>query len=111
MKRNAYFQYTQHSLPVLGHETGYLIRQSRDETDEDSKLDSPRRSLLKAILWQVMGLLSMVLIGMAVTGSVRAGGVIAGLNALLGLVSYLLYERAWNRVSWGRVVGKSGNRQ
>ena len=68
-------------------------------------MDSPRRSLIKALLWQGLGIVSTGLVGVAVTGSFRAGGQMAALNALIGLAVYLVYERVWNHITWGRRVG------
>ncbi len=49
-------------------------------------MDTPKRTWTKAILWQALGLFSMLVV-----------------NALIGLAVYILFERAWNRISWGRV--------
>jgi len=65
-------------------------------------MESPSRSITKAIIWQITGLVSMSLVGLAVTGSIRVGGVMALVNAGIGLVAYLVYERIWSKISWGR---------
>lgn len=65
-------------------------------------METKSRSLVKAIIWQVMGLTMMAVVGVIATGSFRVGGTIALMNALIGFVSYLLYERVWARISWGR---------
>ncbi|MFA7434509.1 MAG: DUF2061 domain-containing protein [Gemmobacter sp.] len=63
--------------------------------------ESRRRTLVKALLWQGIGLLSMTLIGWAMTGSVALGGSLAAINMALGFVTYVFYERFWARVRWG----------
>ena len=65
-------------------------------------METRARSLLKATLWQCLGLLSMLLVGVLVTGSVGVGGLMALINSAMGFVVYLLYERIWARVRWGR---------
>lgn len=65
-------------------------------------MDSPRRTAAKAITWQAMGLLVMTGIGYGVTGSVGAGGSIAVLGAGVGTVCYVVHERVWARIRWGR---------
>lgn len=65
-------------------------------------MDRPHRTLLKAITWQALGLLTMTGIGYAVTGSVSAGGSIAVAGAAAGVVSYVIHERVWGRIRWGR---------
>lgn len=66
-------------------------------------IDSKRRSLVKALLWQALGLASMILVGLYFTGSIKTGGTMALVNAGLGLVVYLIYERFWQSVGWGRL--------
>lgn len=64
--------------------------------------DSPRRTLAKTLTWQGLGLASMTAIGFFVTGSVNAGGHIALFSAAIGAVCYILHERIWARIAWGR---------
>lgn len=65
-------------------------------------MDSTKRTWAKAIFWQVLGLISMVIVGYVFTGSLRAGGVMALINAAIGLTMYVIYERLWARIGWGR---------
>ncbi|MBI1493112.1 DUF2061 domain-containing protein [Halocynthiibacter styelae] len=66
-------------------------------------MDTPKRTWTKAILWQALGLFSMLVVGFLFTGSIAVGGAMAVVNALIGLTVYILFERAWNRISWGRI--------
>lgn len=61
------------------------------------------RTLLKAVLWNLLGLSVMALVGLALTGSAALGGTMALINTALGFLCYLGYERVWARISWGRV--------
>lgn len=65
-------------------------------------MDTRRRSLVKALVWNLIGILMMSLVGLAATGSLRLGGAMALVNAGLGFGCYLIYERIWARVRWGR---------
>lgn len=65
-------------------------------------MDSPARTFAKTATWQTSGLISMTLLSWAVTGSWSAGGAIALGGMILGTVTYVLHERMWDRVSWGR---------
>ncbi len=65
-------------------------------------METRRRTLAKAIGWQMLGLVVMLTVGAALTGSVALGGTLAVLNAGLGFLSYIAYERLWSRVRWGR---------
>jgi len=65
-------------------------------------METPKRTLAKAISWQLLGLFSMVVIGWLFTGSLTAAGTMAVVTTICGLVCYVLHERAWNRIAWGR---------
>ncbi|MFT6103937.1 MAG: putative membrane protein [Paracoccaceae bacterium] len=65
-------------------------------------MDSKRRTLIKALLWNLLGLGVMAAVGFWYTGSVAMGGSMALINAGLGLLTYLIYERIWARIAWGR---------
>lgn len=68
-------------------------------------MDTRRRSLVKALIWNALGLALMTLVGLAVTGSARDGGLMALLNTGIGFAAYLAYERIWAGVRWGRSHG------
>lgn len=70
-----------------------------------TKMETRRRTLVKAVLWQVLGLLSMALVGFYLTGSATMGSMIALVNTSIGFAVYVLYERVWARISWGRKHG------
>jgi uncharacterized membrane protein len=68
-------------------------------------MDTGKRTILKAILWNALGLAMMLLVGFAMTGSLALGGMMAVINTSVGLASYVLYERLWARIAWGRSGG------
>ncbi|NOD95918.1 MULTISPECIES: DUF2061 domain-containing protein [unclassified Ruegeria] len=65
-------------------------------------METRRRSVVKAIVWNVMGLATMTLVGLIATGSAAVGGALALVNTAIGLALYIVYERIWAGVSWGR---------
>ncbi|PCJ10573.1 MAG: hypothetical protein COB16_00770 [Rhodobacteraceae bacterium] len=65
-------------------------------------METRTRSLVKALIWNIIGLASMALVGFLATGSVAVGGAIALINTAIGFTLYLLYERLWSRICWGR---------
>lgn len=67
-------------------------------------METRARTLVKAVLWTLLGLVVMVAVGFAFTGSLMVGGGMAAINAALGFVTYLLYERIWAGIRWGRHV-------
>lgn len=67
-------------------------------------METRRRSMVKAVVWNVMGLMVMCLVGFAATGSIAVGGKLALLNTAIGLCTYVIYERVWASIRWGRHV-------
>ena len=67
-------------------------------------METRRRSLVKALIWNLIGLAVMAVVGLVATGSAAVGGAMALTNTAVGLVMYLVYERIWSRIRWGRHV-------
>ncbi len=65
-------------------------------------MDTRRRSVVKAIVWNVMGLAVMTVVGLIATGSAAIGGTLAVVNTAIGLTMYVIYERVWAGIQWGR---------
>ncbi|WP_298847834.1 DUF2061 domain-containing protein [uncultured Ruegeria sp.] len=65
-------------------------------------METRRRSVVKAIVWNAMGLATMTLVGLIATGSAAVGGALALVNTAIGLTLYVIYERIWAGISWGR---------
>jgi len=65
-------------------------------------MDSAKRTVLKAIIWQITGVFTMGLVGAFITGSAVQGLGLALANTAVGTVTYIMYERFWARVHWGR---------
>ncbi|WP_027259736.1 DUF2061 domain-containing protein [Leisingera aquimarina] len=65
-------------------------------------METRRRSIVKAVVWNILGLATMTLVGLIATGSVKAGGMMALVNTAIGFTIYLIYERAWAKITWGR---------
>lgn len=66
-------------------------------------METRRRSVVKAIIWNVIGFSVMTVVGFLATGSASIGGVMALVNTGLGFVTYLIYERIWAGIAWGRL--------
>lgn len=67
-------------------------------------MDTKSRTLTKALIWNVIGFAVMSLVGFLATGSFAVGGAMALVNTGVGLTMYIIYERIWDRISWGRHV-------
>ena len=49
-----------------------------------------------------LGFKVMTVIGYVFTGSVGEGGALAVLTTAVSMVNYIIHERIWARVAWGR---------
>ncbi len=49
-----------------------------------------------------MGLAVMTVVGLIATGSAAIGGTLAVVNTAIGLTMYVVYERVWAGIQWGR---------
>lgn len=67
-------------------------------------METRKRSLVKAVIWNLIGLATMALVGLIATGSAAVGGMLALINTGLGLTMYVIYERIWAGIRWGRHV-------
>ncbi|SDN43103.1 Predicted membrane protein [Lutimaribacter pacificus] len=65
-------------------------------------MDTRTRTVVKAVIWQLLGLVTTGLVGVVLTGSVALGGAMALVSTGIGFVVYLVYERVWAAISWGR---------
>ena len=77
-------------------------------TDFPTSSDSRARSILKALIWNAIGLVMMALVGLALTGSLAMGGAMAAINTAIGTACYFAYERVWASIAWGRIGGHRG---
>lgn len=75
------------NFPVLQNMGGYM--------------ETRQRTFVKSVLWTALGLVVMAGVGFVFTGSLRTGGGMAVINAAIGFITYLLYERLWARIPWG----------
>jgi uncharacterized membrane protein len=65
-------------------------------------METRQRTLVKALVWNMIGLTVMALVGLIATGSLAVGGAIAAVNTGVGFATYVIYERIWARIAWGR---------
>ena len=65
-------------------------------------METRKRSVLKALIWNAIGLAVMAAVGFAFTGSAAVGGALALANTAIGVAAYVLYERVWAGIGWGR---------
>lgn len=64
-------------------------------------MENNKRTLTKAITWQLIGFVMMAIVNYFYMGDFSQGLGLSALLTLIGLVSYYLHERVWASVGWG----------
>ena len=65
-------------------------------------METTRRTLLKTLTWQTMGIVTMTLLSLPHTGSFLQALTLALTASATGFVCFFLHELVWNRIGWGR---------
>jgi uncharacterized membrane protein len=60
------------------------------------------RSLLKSISWRIIGTLDTILISYIITGKLAIALSIGGIELVTKMILYVVHERLWNKVNWGK---------
>jgi uncharacterized membrane protein len=65
-------------------------------------MDNKKRTWTKALTWQAIGLLMMTTVNYFYLGNFHQGVGLSLLLTVQGLLTYVVHERLWARVRWGR---------
>ena len=65
--------------------------------------EKPYRSVVKAISWRTVGTLDTIIVSYFITGSLVMAASIGSIEVITKMVLYYFHERAWNKLSFGRV--------
>ena len=66
-------------------------------------MDSTRRTIVKAITWQALGIITMTALSYPHIGSLITAISLAISASASGFVFFLVHEKLWNAVQWGRM--------
>jgi uncharacterized membrane protein len=65
--------------------------------------EKPYRSVVKAISWRTVGTLDTIIVSYFVTGSLVMAASIGTIEVITKMALYYFHERAWNKLSFGKV--------
>jgi uncharacterized membrane protein len=65
-------------------------------------METPIRSLAKAITWRVLALVVTVCVALAITSDFQFAAAIGAADTAIKIGVYYAHERSWERVSFGR---------
>lgn len=66
-------------------------------------METTRRSIAKAISYRFFGTLTTTALVLAVIGKLELAAAIGLADTLFKIVVYILHERLWNRIAYGRI--------
>jgi uncharacterized membrane protein len=64
-------------------------------------MEHSKRTLTKAITWQLIGFVMMAIVNYFYMGNFAQGLGLSALLTLIGMVSYYAHERLWAGIRWG----------
>ena len=65
--------------------------------------EKPYRSVVKAISWRTVGTLDTIIVSYFITGNLVMAASIGSIEVVTKMALYYFHERAWNKLSFGRV--------
>ncbi|MAZ83834.1 MAG: hypothetical protein CML31_04640 [Rhizobiales bacterium] len=65
-------------------------------------MESKTRTCVKALSWQALGLLTTSMFAWLYTGSIGNALSLALTTAASGMIFFVIHERIWDLVRWGR---------
>lgn len=71
--------------------------------DNIKMVEKRSRSIVKTISWRTFGTIDTIIISWLVVGDVHFAVTIGGVELFTKMLLYFLHERAWTRISYGRV--------
>lgn len=91
------------NLSSMDHPSHVQSLQSEPAQATNDVIETTRRTLVKAVSWQTLGIIVMTLLGFVHTGSITSALSLASSSFVISTVAYVFHEKFWQRVSWGKV--------
>jgi len=61
------------------------------------------RSVVKTISWRTVGTLDTIIISYFITGNLLMAASIGSIEVVTKMILYYFHERAWNKISFGKI--------
>ena len=78
----------------------FIISSKKEKRTQQQERFS--RSLLKSISWRIIGTLDTIVISYLITGKLAFALSIGGIELITKMILYVVHERVWNKVNWGK---------
>ena len=73
--------------------------------------EKPYRSVVIAISWRTVGTLDTIIVSYFITGSLVMAASIGSIEVVTKMALYYFHERAWNKLSFGKVKAPENDYQ
>ena len=73
--------------------------------------EKPYMSVVKAISWRTVGTLDTIIVSYFITGSLVMAASIGSIEVVTKMALYYFHERAWNKLSFGKVKAPENDYQ
>lgn len=73
--------------------------------------EKPYRSIVKAISWRTVGTIDTIVVSYFITGNLVMAASIGSIEVITKMALYYFHERAWNKLSFGKVKEESTDYQ
>ena len=73
--------------------------------------EKPYRSVVKTISWRTVGTLDTIIISYFITGNLVMAASIGSIEVITKMILYYFHERAWNKLSFGKVKAPENDYQ
>lgn len=60
------------------------------------------RSAVKTVTWRIVGTVDTMVISFIVTGSLKMGLAIGGIEVITKMILYFIHERVWQKITFGK---------
>lgn len=83
----------------------FFVSDKVKEVDTFKKAKSsekPKRSIVKAISWRVLGTVDTMIIAWFITGELTMALSIGSIEVITKMILYFFHERIWNLIKWGK---------
>ena len=67
-------------------------------------VESRSRSIVKSLVYRMLSLLGMGIISWLITRDIKETTLITVIVQIYLTILYYVYERAWNKINWGREI-------
>jgi uncharacterized membrane protein len=67
-------------------------------------MDTPKRSLVKALVWELTGIITLLIVGALVFGLTKQVGLLTVVFYFIRILMFVAHEQVWTRwIRWGKV--------